>query len=286
MTTIALFPNELKPGALKVTSEICNFLKGKGVETVVEDMHADSLGAAPLSKVDEKTIDFRISLGGDGTILRLLHRHPRIEAPLLGINLGSLGFLADIPMNAIYPSLEELLAGDYFVQERMMMEGSCTNGDSCFAVNEIVIHRAKNPCLIDLAIYVDGLYLNTFSADGVILSTPSGSTAYSLSAGGPILAPELHAFVLTPVCPHTISNRPIVLMPKREIQVRYLNPLLPVEVHYDGILSFALPTSAVLTACASKSCFKLVCLRNRYDYFYTLREKLGWQGRLKNPPLF
>ena len=100
----------------------------------------------------------------------------------------------------------------------MMMEGKTSRGESCFAVNDFVIHRAQNPSLIDLAVYVDGHYLNTFSADGIILSTPSGSTAYSLAAGGPIVSPEIDAVIITPICPHTISNRPIVLMPKHEIQ--------------------------------------------------------------------
>lgn len=278
---ISLFPNELKPHSIKIASEVCQFLKGRGVQVTAEDRQAALISAQPLSEIDSSKIDFRISLGGDGTILRLVHRHPHIEAPLLGINLGSLGFLADIPLDDIYPSLEDLLRGEYTVQKRMMMEGNTTSGEQCFAVNEVAIHRAQNPCLVDLSIYVDGIYLNTFSADGMILSTASGSTAYSLSAGGPILTPDLDAFILTPICPHTISNRPIVLMPKKDIQVKYLNPLLPVEISYDGITSFTLPTNAIFTAITSARRFQLVAL-SRHDYFFTLREKLGWQGRLKN----
>lgn len=278
---IALFPNEMKSRTLEIATEVCQFLKDKKVAVAAEDRLAAMIGAQSLSKIDLQTIDFRISLGGDGTILRLVHRHPTLQAPLLGINLGSLGFLADIPLHDIYPSLEDLLQEYYTVQKRMMMEGYTSKGDSCFAVNEVVVHRAQNPCLIDLAIYVDGRYLNTFSADGIILSTPSGSTAYSLAAGGPILAPELDAFIITPICPHTISNRPIVLMPKEKIEIKYLSSHLPVEISYDGISSFTLATQETFTAFVSKQRFQLVSLA-RHDYFFTLREKLGWQGRLKS----
>lgn len=278
---IALFPNERKPESLTIAKEMREFLVGRGVQVVCNELHAATIGADSLNEVDPKKIDFRISLGGDGTILRIVHKYPDIEAPLLGINLGGLGFMADIPVHDIYPSLEDLLAGRYQVQKRLMMEGKSSKGDKCFAVNEIVIHRAQNPCLIEFAIYVDGLYLNTFSADGMILATPNGSTAYSLAAGGPILTPDLQAFVLTPICPHTISNRPIVLMPKHDIEIRYLNPYLPVEVSYDGISTFNLATHDTLIISPSKTCsFPLVSLK-RHDYFSTLREKLGWQGTLK-----
>jgi NAD+ kinase len=277
---IGLFPNEMKNQSLEIATEVCQFLKDNKVEVVAEDRLASIIGAKSLSEIDICNIDFRISLGGDGTILRLVHRHPNLQAPLLGINLGSLGFLADIPLHDIYPSLQDLLEGYYTIQKRMMMEGFTSNGESCFAVNEIVLHRAQNPCLIDLAIYVDGRYLNTFSADGIILSTPSGSTAYSLAAGGPILTPELDAFIITPICPHTISNRPIVLLPKHEIQIKYLSAHLPVEIAYDGITSFTLATQETFTTFVSKQRFQLVNLV-RHDYFFTLREKLGWHGRLK-----
>lgn len=278
--TIALFLNETKSKSISIATEICLYLKQRGIRVVTEAAHASHIGAEPLSAVDLHSIDLRICLGGDGTILRLIHRYPQITAPLLGINLGSLGFLADIPESEIYPSLQKVLDGRYTLQNRMMMEGVSSNQDSCFAINEIAIHRAQNQCLIDLAIYVDGAYLNTFSADGIIISTPSGSTAYSLSAGGPILTPDLRAFVLTPICPHTISNRPIVLMPKDNIQIKYLSPYMPVEVSYDGISSFSLSTNETFSTTPSKQNFCLVNLAE-HDYFSTLREKLGWQGRLK-----
>ena len=277
---IALFPNELKSESIKIAAEVCQFLKERGVDVAAEERFSSKIGARSLSTIDFDQIDFRISLGGDGTILRHVHRFPDLQCPLLGINLGSLGFLADIPLDEIQDSLNDLLEGDYTIQKRMVMEGSTSRGDSCFAVNEFVIHRAQNPCLVDLGISVDGRYLNTFSADGIILSTPGGSTAYSLAAGGPILTPELGAFVITPICPHTISNRPIVLMPKKEIQFKYLSSHQPVEISYDGISTFNLAAQESFTVTVSQNCFKLINL-TRHDYFNTLREKLGWHGRLK-----
>jgi NAD+ kinase len=275
---IALFPNTSKPNALRITRDIAQFLCDKGIEVVLEEP-IESITTTLFSSIDPNTIDFTISLGGDGTILRLVHRFPELNAPLVGINLGGLGFMADIPLNDIYRSLEDIIQGRYQIENRMMMEGVYQD-HRCFAVNDIVIHRAHNPTLIDLAIYVDGNYLNTFAADGIIISTPGGSTAYSLAAGGPIVSPNMYAFILTPICPHTISNRPIVLMPNHTIEIKYLSPLKPVEVTTDGMYSFQMKTGEGISLSSSTKNFKLVNL-SRHDYFSTLREKLGWVGRLR-----
>lgn len=243
-------------------------------------MKQQSSLSPPLSSVPPHSIDCLISLGGDGTILRLVHHFPHLEAPILGINLGHLGFMADVPLSDLYPSLEELIAGHYRIEERVMMEGVTFSGERCFAVNEMVIHRAHNPGLIDLSIHVDGVYLNTFSADGLIISTPNGSTAYSLAAGGPILTPDLNAFVITPISPHTISNRPIVLMPKKKIEVQYLGSQTPIEITYDGFSRNTMEMNEIFTICKSVRTFKMVNLK-RTDFFSTLRTKLGWVGQVR-----
>lgn len=277
---IALFPNIHKSLPKEIAMQIRSFLLSNGVVVAAEDEKAKELDAVPLSELKDSKIDFMISLGGDGTILRMVHKHPEIDAPIIGINLGSLGFMADITSNEIYACLEDVLNGDYEVQERLMMEGISDKQERGFAVNEVVIHRAKNRCLVDIAIYLDGEYINTFSADGIIIATPSGSTAYSLAAGGPILTPELEAFVLTPICPHTISNRPIVLPPHQEIQVKYLSEYEPVEVIFDGYTDFTMSTGETLKVKSSTRRFKLVSLK-RHNFFFTLRSKLGWTGKLK-----
>lgn len=277
---IALFPNTRKKKSKSLALGIREFLTSRDVEVVVEDDEAEEIGASPLSSVKFDKIDFAITMGGDGTILRLVHQYPDLLAPIVGINLGHLGFMADIPVADLYPSLQDLLDGAYKVEERVMMEGVTATGDRCFAVNEMAIHRAVNPSLIGLSIHIDNVYLNTFEADGVIIATPSGSTAYSLAAGGPILTPELDALVLTPISPHTISNRPIVIDPNSEILIQYLSDLLPVEIAFDGISRHEMKTGEVFRISRAKRAFRLVSLKRR-DYFSTLRTKLGWAGKLR-----
>lgn len=277
---IALFHNAIKKQAVHIARNICEYLQERSVIVVAEDEEAHAIGAEKLSKLPEESVDFCISLGGDGTILRLIHRHPKLQAPILAINLGSLGFMADIPIDDIFRSLNNLLEGHFTVDSRLVIDGKLNENNENFAVNEIVIHRSSNPCIIDLMIHVDGRYLNTFSADGVIVSTPSGSTAYSLASGGPILTPELNALVLTPICPHTISNRPIVLLPKENIEIEYSSSYANVEVSFDGLPCFNMSTNETLSISRSKRIFRLVNMPG-HDYFSTLRTKLGWAGNLR-----
>jgi NAD+ kinase len=278
---IALFPNTYKRESKNVALGIYEFLSSHGVTVVLSEAENLIPDAKLVSEVDPATIDFCISLGGDGTILRLFRNHPEIAAPILAVNMGSLGFLADIQVKDVYPALQNLLEKNFFIQERMMMEGVSSGGEvRCVAINEIVIHRSLNPSLVDLAIHVDGSYLNTFSADGIIIATPSGSTAYSLAAGGPILTPDIDAFVITPICPHTISNRPIVLKAKKEIQIQYISDHAPVEVSCDGSPLITMSTGKAFHISRSDRTFQLVSMLH-HDYYATLRSKLGWAGKLK-----
>ncbi|HRD56332.1 MAG TPA: NAD(+)/NADH kinase [Parachlamydiaceae bacterium] len=276
----AIFYNPNKPDILPIVKSISSFLLENGSCIYFEEKNLNVPEAKILSSCDFEVIDFCLCLGGDGSILRAVHRHPEMQAPILGINMGSLGFLADIPTHKLFEALNGLLKGHYKIESRMMIEGMMTKNKTCFSVNEIVLHRARNPSLIDLAIYVDGKYLNTFSADGVIFATATGSTAYSLSAGGPILTPDLSAFIITPICPHTITNRPIVLMPKEEIRVQYTSLYSPIEVIFDGFTSFLLESKEEIIIKRANRDFKTV-LMDGHDYFSTLRTKLNWSGKLK-----
>jgi NAD+ kinase len=275
ISAIALFPNALKEHSSSIAVDVQNYLSGHGVKVYAEDHFAEAIGALPLSLVAPAEIDMCISLGGDGTLLRAIHDHPELDAPITAINLGSLGFMADIPIDAIYSSLDGLLAGAYTVQERLMVEGYCHQQRRSYIVNDVVVHRGHNPSLVSLSIYVDGRYLNTFSADGIIIATPSGSTAYSLSAGGPIVSPELNALVLTPICPHTISNRPIVLAATGTLQILCTSQHRDIDVVCDGFATAKLATGEAYIVKPSAKRFKLVNLTH-HDYFNTLREKLGW----------
>lgn len=276
---VFIFRNKLKLQSKNIAVGIIEFLTAQGISVCTDTDDVKNIGAKSITEVDPSSISYIITLGGDGTILRAVHNFPEIQAPVLGINLGSLGFMADIPLTEIYPSLKEILNDNYTIQERVMMEGETITKQQCLAVNEITFHRANNSNLVDIAIHIDGTYLNTFAADGVIISTPCGSTAYSMAAGGPIITPELDAFVLTPICPHTISNRPIVLMPKKEIQIQYISELDPIEVNSDGTTRHHLSTGEVFYIRKAERKFRLVSLPH-HDYYSTLRTKLGWSGKL------
>ncbi|MDE3046641.1 MAG: NAD(+)/NADH kinase [Verrucomicrobiota bacterium] len=276
---IALFPNEQKQQSFELAMSIREFLENQGVTVVAEDAKAEKIGAKPLSSINPQEIQFLLTMGGDGTILRLSHQYSHLDAAILGINLGHLGFMADVPAADIYPSLTDLLNGNYTIDHRLILEGS-NNGTTLRSVNDLVIHRNTNYSLIELAIHVDGTYVNTFVADGIIISTPNGSTAYSLAAGGPIISPKVNAIVITPICPHTISNRPIVLPADHVIDIKYLSEYDPVEVRSDGLESYLMPTGQTFQVKKSPQTFKLVNL-HRHEYFSTLRSKLGWSGKLK-----
>src|SRR3989304_1327540 len=277
---IALFPSRQKEKAKNLAKELFAFLTQKGITVVIDETCAKELGAKAISEVPLEKIDFFVSLGGDGTILGLMHKYQYFDTPIFGINLGHLGFMADVPHSEALSGLAELLDGNYRISDRVMLEGTKDSGQHCFAVNDIVIHRGRNPHLVEISLQVDGLFLNTFVADGVILSTPNGSTAYSLAAGGPILSPDLEAIVLTPISPHTISNAPMVLTANQEIHIQYLSPYHPVDVSADGSANFPLKTDEILRVKRSAKKFCLVSLL-RHDYFSTLRTKLGWTGKLR-----
>lgn len=277
---IAIFPNHSHKESPGICKLIIDFFKENNITVVAEDVDAKKLNIPSISSINPKQIDFLISMGGDGTILNLAHRYMDYDAAILGINLGHLGFMADVPVSDVKQSLEDFISGAYTIEDRIIIEGTSPNKKISYVMNDFVIHRSKNSSLIELSIYVDDLYLNTFEADGVILSTPNGSTAYSLAAGGPILSPSLDGVVITPICPHTISNRPIVLTTNHTIKIQYLSKYDPIEVVADGLEQFELKPKECFTFKKSEKVFKLVNL-NRRDYFSTLRTKLGWAGKLR-----
>lgn len=277
---IAIFPHTKKKESKNLAIGIQEYLTARGATVVAEDAIAPTIGVAPISSVRLDQIEFFLSMGGDGTILGLVHKYSHIDPAIIGINLGHLGFMADIPVSEIYPSLHDLVLGYFTIAERITINGVFPSGEQEFAVNDFVVHRGKNANLVEMAIHVRGTYLNTFIADGMIISTPNGSTAYSLAAGGPILTPDLNAIVITPISPHTISNRPIVLHGNAEIEIQYLSHHYPLEVSADGIPCEELQAGDVLKISRGKKSFRLVNL-TRHDYFTTLRSKLGWAGKLR-----
>lgn len=276
--TIALFPNEQKDPNFETAKKIIQFFEEKKIPLVCEDDKAKSLNLTSLSSISPKEIRYSIVLGGDGTILRIAEGYRHLKVPILGINLGHLGFMADVPKQDLSSSLQDLIDKKYSIEKRSCLE-AFHGEEKLTAVNEIVLHRADNYSLIELSIHVDETYVNTFVADGVIIATPNGSTAYSLAAGGPILSPKVDAIVITPICAHTISNRPIVLSSDRKIEIEYLSPFNSIDVRADGLSFLKLSSKEKLTIKKStENTFDLIKL-SRYEYFSTLRTKLGWSGK-------
>jgi NAD+ kinase len=224
------------------------------------------------------TADVLVVLGGDGTLLAASHLVDR-PVPVLGVNFGSLGFLTEITMPELYPTLEGVLRGDYKFEERRMLrarvqqlDAADTTGD---VLNDVVVTKAALSRIIELDVAVDGLFVSAFRADGLIVSSPTGSTAYNLAAGGPILHPTLDAVVLTPICPHMLTNRPLVVSDRSSIEVR-LRAGRESDAHLtlDGQRGFPLRGGDVVTVTRSPRTIRLV--KAQRDYFEVLRTKLKW----------
>ena len=226
-----------------------------------------------------KAADALVVLGGDGTLLaasRLLDR----TVPLLGVNFGSLGFLTEIGLSDLYPALQAVLEGRYEHEERRLLHAVARRAGKedvrAEVLNDVVITKAGPSRIIELEVTVDGEFVSAFRADGLIVSSPTGSTAYNLAAGGPILHPSLAAVVLTPICPHMLTNRPLVLADRSTIEVR-LRDGRGVEVYtaFDGQQSFALADGDTVTVTASDRRLRLVKVPGR-EYYEVLRTKLKW----------
>lgn len=225
--------------------------------------------------------DLVLSFGGDGTLLRAAHLTGPNDTPLLGVNIGRLGFLADIEVEQLHEALEQIVAGNYTVEERMVLEAQANNPahfDTEWAMNEFVVDRSGSAGMIKIEVEVNGTPLNTYWADGLIVATPTGSTAYSLSTGGPILAPGVEAVILTPIAPHTLTVRPIVLPADSTITCRVLEEDQPYVFAADGRSSMFENHSLQFTIQRAPHTVNLVKLPDQH-FFHTLRSKLMWGVR-------
>ena len=284
MKTYGIIAKRNKPEALSLSREIREWLEIRGIKTVVERAVAESIGCS--NSVDVKEIpslaELLIVLGGDGTLLSVA-RLKGVEAiPILGINLGGLGFITETFKEETFQVLEKIVAGDFETEKRLMLKATVYRGEKIIGeskvLNDIVINKGALARIIDLETYIDGGYLTTFKADGLILSTPTGSTAYSLAAGGPVLYPSLNAIVVNPICPHTLTNRPIVL--PDSVSVRVILKAFKQDVHLtlDGQVGMPLKGDDVVEAQKAKSYIHLI--KSPYKtYFELLRTKLRWGER-------
>lgn len=269
-------PSEIVAGLLP-------WLKQRGIETFVDIETAQAAGIKGYLRSEIPTmVDLILVLGGDGTMLSVARLVCESGIPILGVNLGGLGFITEVKRTEIYDALEGVLSGQYFIEERLMLNAYVVRHGEKIAgyttLNDVVINKGALARIIDLETFVDKRYVSTFRSDGLIISTPTGSTAYCLSAGGPILFPTLESIVLIPICPHTLTNRPIVLPDTVNIEITLKSLVEDVFLTLDGQVGFSLRQND--TVIVEKSPYKTrLLIPFERDFFEVLRTKLRWGER-------
>jgi len=255
---------------------------GKHANLLVHSLDADfsisPIQTVAMTKLVEQC-DLVITLGGDGTLLTAARALVDKKIPLLGINLGRLGFLADVPVSDFEQHLGAVIAGKYTVESRFFIEGEIEGPNRAssknIAINDIILHSHGPMSMIEYEVYSDGILIHKQRADGVIVTTPTGSTAYALSGGGPIMHPSLETLAIVPICPHTLSNRPIVLPANQEIEIRLSEVGSIAQINYDGQSTAVIDAQDRVRIKRYPQPINLLHPEN-YDYFQILRAKLYW----------
>lgn len=273
-----------RPEAVDILGNLVAWLEGRGCRVLLDEEAADLLGqpdGVPRARLTEQT-DLMVVLGGDGTLLSVARTAGPREVPVLGVNLGGLGFLTEITLDELYPVLGAVLSGDMRPTRRVMLMCRVHRGGRMVAdyvaLNDAVINKGAMARIIDLETSINGEYVTTYRADGLILSTPTGSTAYCLAAGGPILYPTLGALVLTPICPHTLTNRPLVVPDDVTIEIVQGSASEEVSLTLDGQIGFHLQHRDAVVVQRAPRMLPLIASPKR-NYFEVLRTKLKWGGR-------
>ncbi|MDD4169023.1 MAG: NAD(+)/NADH kinase [Desulfotomaculaceae bacterium] len=279
MKKIGLMVNSKKKGVVSLVGEVVRWLEDRGCKVLVEEAAAGSIGLARLGTTPKSLAEQAecvIVFGGDGTLLRTTRNIVSAGTPIIGVNFGHLGFLTEIDLPEVLPALEKLLSGQYIIDERMMLEAQVYRDgqvvEQFVGLNDAVITKGALARLIILETYVNEQYVNTYPADGLIVASPTGSTAYSLSAGGPLVTPDLDLMLITPICPHTLWARPLVVAPESVIKVVVLSGK-EVKLTMDGQRGFRLQQhdQVVINRAAKKANF--IRLQGR-GFFDVLRKKL------------
>jgi NAD+ kinase len=267
--------------AWKTACELSEWLKDRGIETVGEPYSQDEIAQINESEAEKfkNDVDLIIVLGGDGTMLsaaRLVGNH---ETLVLGINYGSLGYLTEFRIEEMFDALERIFAGDYKIDSREMLDVELWRDTEKIAegraLNDVVINKSALARIIEIEVNLNNFFVNSFRADGLIVSTPTGSTAYNLSAGGPIVYPSMNALIITPICPFTLTNRPIVIPDRAEINLKLKNESDGVVLTLDGQVGYPMKIGDCARIRKSATSFNLVQPPNR-NYFDVLRDKLKW----------
>lgn len=284
--TIALVGRYNSPDIGDSLLRLGEFLAKRGLEVIVESGTAANVGAIPypVATLDEIGIraDLVVVMAGDGTMLNIARSLAPYGASLVGINQGRLGFLTDVSVDTMFSTLEEVLAGDYTVEDRFLLDTAVRRqGQEIFkslAFNDAVVSKGVTARIIELEVFIDGQFVYSQRSDGLIVATPTGSTAYALSSGGPILHPTLEAFVLVPICPHTLSNRPIAVNSESTVEILVLHADDAV-VHFDGQRHFSLEVNDWVIVRRTRNAIRLLHPLG-HSYYDTLRQKLHWGEKL------
>ncbi len=270
----------IKPHAPRIENilrDLCHYLEKKGIACFLEKVAAGKLRKSrgiAREKLSEK-VDLMIVLGGDGTLLSIAHLAAQRDVPVLGINLGRLGFLTEVPVDEMYLTLDAFLEGnEEIVSPRRLLEAR-TKGQVYYCLNDVVINKGALARMIQIAIWIDEKEIATLKADGLIISTPTGSTAYSLSAGGPIIQPYIAAIILAPICPHTLTFRPMVISSDSRVKFKLLTSGEEVYLTLDGQRGALLAKNDVVEVQRAPFELRLISSPKR-NYFELLQEKLGW----------
>jgi len=276
-----------QPDALETLCGLTEWLSAReiklvGGQTIDRERIELKTGCAVDTVADQdlaRNADLILVLGGDGTMIATARTIGDVEVPVIGVNYGGLGYLAEFRIEEMFAALELILAGNYAVEPRLMLDVELRRRDELIAhnrvLNDVVVNKSALARIIEIETYLNNQFVNSFRADGLIVSTPTGSTAYNLSAGGPIVYPSMNAVVVTPICPFTLSNRPIVVPDDSVIEVRLMTKNEDVALTLDGQVGFPLQVGDRLAIRKSETTFNLVRPTNR-NYFDVLRDKLKW----------
>lgn len=282
MFTIGVFPNTNKTNADLVLKRIVDFYKTKKVKLLLPQKAADELGYAHLGTENllEEKIDIGLTIGGDGTLLNTCRKVADRDIPVCGINIGRLGFLADIELAELESKLDKILNNDYRIEERLMIaaiikrEKSMTYVGS--AINDIVVTKGGFARMLTLGLSIDDYLVANYQADGLIVSTSTGSTGYSLSAGGPIINPSLKLLLVTPICPHTLNARPMIISQDEEVRINIAASHTDIVLTFDGQDSYCLLPGDEVIVKKSPLIAQIIKFEDK-NYYHTMRTKL-WKG--------
>jgi len=287
ITRIGIVLKPHQPEALKTICELVVWLAERDIKLVggpeVEREQIEHQTGCPVDEINSERlagdVDLILVLGGDGTMIATARMIGDQEVPVLGVNYGGLGYLAEFRIQELYSALESILAGNYRLDKRVMLAVELRRGDtsvtSTRVLNDVVINKSALARIIEIEAYLNHQFVNSFRADGLIVSTPTGSTAYNLSAGGPVIFPSMNAVVITPICPFTLSNRPIVVPDSAEIELLLKTDHEEVALTLDGQVGFPLKVEDRVSIRKSRTAFNLIQPSNR-NYFDVLRDKLRW----------